>query len=217
MSDGEKDPRPGYFDMRGFQDPAPWEPPDLSRREHDKVVPAQKWHPVAFRPAMIEAVLQGRKTEMRVLVKSDYDCVDRHQEVLILRSPSSVAVTYGRNEPHPITQVVHCPFGRVGDTLWIRRSLDSWDSTAAIAQMEIESIRVDRLAHIDEESALREGCVPEPGEGRKGKTARDAFGIFWRESHGDVFDDPKSPYTWYFNPLVWVISFRVTKLGAPWP
>lgn len=79
-------------------------------------------HPILFKSEMVKAILKGRKTQTRRLVKekliseqAEFECGNRPN--VILSEPSL---------QHYIDN--NCPFGQVGDHLWVRETFRLYDS-----------------------------------------------------------------------------------------
>ena len=113
-----------------------------------------------------------------------------------------------------------CPYGELGDRLWLKEAWRSWDERQKIVyrgdygelecqmkwkpaihmprivsriDLEITGIRVERLQDISEEDAKAEGVEPyAPDDGRYVA----GFKELWESIHGTG--------SWDLNPLVWV-------------
>ncbi len=130
---------------------------------------------------------------------------------------------------------VYCPYGQRGDRLWVRESIrrigdvggddvrsefiadgeltlaDAWPwknkslpsihcpSGLSRITLEITDVRVQRLHEISEDDAVAEGldriAVTSETTG-----TRWAFRALWESING--------PYSWDFNPWVWVLTFK---------
>lgn len=149
-----------------------------------------KERPILFSGEMVKAILEGRKTQTRRVVKPQY-------ENQLKQLPG-----FGDKWQHPIGQLVEvvnekCPFGKVGDRLWVRESFaylkpnsndpSSSDKVHTIAYkatdkspdevkwkpsihmpravsrltLEVIGVRVERLQDISEEDAIAEGVLNE--------------------------------------------------------
>ena len=179
-----------------------------------------KEHFILFNGDMVRAILDGRKTQTRRVVKPQplhhmyaHDGAFRH--------------AYG-------DKIVHCPFGVPGDRLWVRETFvdlrgKGFDvdcgymascppGSAGDAQrieyglkctpsihmprwasridLEITAVRVERLQAISEADCIAEGCPPEYALGQ------NWFKGLWDSING------RTPQSWDANPWVWVIEFR---------
>lgn len=83
---------------------------------------------------------------------------------------------------------------------------------ASRIQLEITSVRVERLQVISEGQAVAEGVEPmrggywrhyQPGWTQHQLSARGSFVTLWQSING--------PESWQANPWVWVVEFKVIK------
>ena len=186
-----------------------------------------KEHPILFSGGMVKAILEGRKTQTRRVMKEQDQA----------------------NWPWPILS--HCPYGAVGDRLWVREAwrtekgidkmdaaqmvaacldagysapwapiryeadkrFDNWDQGQEVGRLrpsihmprwasritlEVVNVRVERLRDISEADAKAEGAdFAQSDDGDL-----NAFNNMW-----DVINE-KRGFTWMSNPWVWVIEFR---------
>ena len=181
--------------------------------------------PILFSGEMVKAILAGRKTQTRRVVKPQPDGgpwpnAASHIEWCDLVADTDYYVASG-----------HCPYGKVGDRLWVRESwlrigasADVWykaddvfleGSTpwrpsihmprwASRITLEIIGIRVEELRAISEEDAKREGVVAWH-DTSNGTVYKPEFRALW-----DSIND-KRGYGWGMNPWVWVIEFEIER------
>ena len=175
-----------------------------------------KERPILFSGPMVRAILDGRKTQTRRVVKPQPDWIRPRV------SDDGIAHGYCGSGP---TDGIKCPYGTVGDRLWVR---ESWaksgevgDATeyradnpdpigakwrpsihmprwASRIDLEITGIRVERLQEISERDAMAEGC-----EYLTNSVARSNFVKLWISINGQD--------SWSANPWVWVIEFKRIK------
>lgn len=176
---------------------------------------------IPFTAPMVRAILEGRKTQTRRIVK-----------------PQPFAILKGE---------IPCPLGAPGDELWVReawRTAVQWNHLspanlpiagdwgsgsvhidyladegrrfqhgryrharfmpkwASRLFLKIVSVRVERLQDISEADALAEG-VTLRGSTRWETEAREAYRALWEQIYGGRYN-----CAWEFNPFVWVITFR---------
>ncbi len=198
-----------------------------------------KEYPILFNTEMVQAILEGRKTQTRRMVKPqpDFFCVGfpcRFTEFMQAMSP-------------PKSEAIKCPFGQPGDRLWVRETTvrnnnsntywpvaDGYVKTAdyektipsihmpkaaARIWLEIEEVKVERLIDITQEDAINEGiAIIEPDEaffdyefnGKNGSFA-SAKGSFM-----SLWCKINGNRSWDANPWVWVIKFKVlSTTGKP--
>lgn len=186
-----------------------------------------KEHPIIFSTPMVKAILEGRKTQTRRIVKTLHE-----HKYYIDKSP----------------------YGQPGDLLWIRERFETetdgkvkfyagnievennksyerltkWKPSihmpkaAARIWLKITSVKVERLQDISDEDAIAEGVEFYNDRGiivyRSYKahppyywsiaTAHKSFETLWQSINGNE--------SWDANPWVWVISFEViSKTGKP--
>ena len=163
--------------------------------------------PILFKKKMVEAILDGRKTATRRIIK-----------------PAPTSILKG-----DVFKETRCPYGEVGNGLWVREKfLYRQNKTAVIYEaghssqeaaglagmyggwkpsihmprwacrltMQILAIRVERLQYMSEEEAWAEGCEP----GAMMMSAVDNFELLWKSINGEE--------SWDTNPFVWVVDFK---------
>jgi hypothetical protein len=137
-----------------------------------------KDHPILFSTPMVQAILEGRKTQTRRVVKIDGMLPYTGNKPLITHECGSIYYFWGHKE-------VKCPYGQPGDVLWVRESF-KWDvftggysalykadyktnfggkwkpsihmpKSACRLFLGITNVRVERLHDISEDDAKAEG------------------------------------------------------------
>ena len=103
-----------------------------------------KERPIIFNSEMIRAILEGRKTQTRRIVKSQppkgswvcFDGIDAYQgEGYFFQYPQNIdggKIIF--NKKFLLPQKGKCPFGKIGDRLWVRETwavIDYPDGTTA--------------------------------------------------------------------------------------
>jgi hypothetical protein len=140
-----------------------------------------KEHPILFSTPMVQAILEGRKTQTRRVVKvempENVTAIDRYNK--------TGQFTLWENRKI-VKQIGECPYGQPGDRIWVRETwakpLEDYafkadhptsilkqlrkglwkpsihmPKTAARIWLEIEEVKVERLQDISEEDAIDEG------------------------------------------------------------
>jgi hypothetical protein len=173
---------------------------------------------------MVRAILDGRKTQTRRIMKIQPDgrgtrCTNVHFEDW-----------HGRK--------LKCPYGWVGDILWVRETWSKTDSgkyiyaatnngfnpvwkpsifmpkDACRLRLEITNVRIEKLCDISEEDCAAEGVE----WGLHFILNRPRFKDY-SNPNNPWFNNPRSSYislwrkihgknSWEQNPWVWVIEFR---------
>ncbi len=183
--------------------------------------------PILFSAPMVRAIIEGRKTMTRRVVKPQH-CF----------APSMRQGESAWN---------NCPYGQPGDTLWVRETWaigdrdndvlyaadPSWNVNgvavpppvnkgtvhagnwrpsiymprwASRITLEVTAVRVERLQEITEDDARAEGVAL----GIDGQTGRlesggAAFLKLWDSINAE------RGYGWTVNPWVWVVSFKLQE------
>lgn len=179
--------------------------------------------PILFSAPMVKAILDGRKTQTRRIVKPQPKMSDDGKVDWIIKGQWCGAWTLGKGGN------MTCPYGAIGTHLWVR---ETWcedngriiykadfptadGSTGATFKwkpsifmprvasritLEVKNIRVERLQDITDSDAIREGIPDYPDF--VGECPVDDFRELWSKINGEK--------SWNENPFVWVVEF--TKL-----
>ena len=190
--------------------------------------------PIIFSTPMVQAILDGRKTQTRRVVKingcpitSPKESLELTKEGLIYHSFCSMSGYYK-------------PLCQPGDILWVREtwskdengeyvyrtnygtteddsfppSMFKWKPSihmpreAARIFLRVKTVRVERLQDITEEDAIAEGMSKTLVDGVVFISAKGNFHVLWDSLN------IKRGYGWDTNPWVWVIEFeRINKEG----
>lgn len=180
---------------------------------------------IPFRPEMVRAILDGRKSQTRRVVKYEYfhgcftgDCPHEKQ------TECDVCLAeYAKTD---------CPYGTIGDHLWVKEGVvthasipqivgyvndgctatERWEKQrramfmpkwAARIWLEITEVRVQRLHEISEEDAIAEGVAFIK---YLNANARFHFKELWNSINGKT-------HPWESNPWLWCIAFKRIKVG----
>jgi hypothetical protein len=196
-----------------------------------------KERPIIMQPESVRAILDGRKTMTRRVIKPQA----KSYRGDVLGQPYIYAVEEsGYCDPKPIA----CPDGKIGDYLWVRETLymkdekihyraddspvdesripdDAKTITKAILpslimprwasriSLEITGVKVERLQDITDDDIWNEGIRLSGSIG--GTSYRDKWQWGWNEINGK-----RKGCDWNSNPFVWVIEFKkVEPTQAP--
>jgi hypothetical protein len=136
--------------------------------------------PILFSTLMVQAILEGRKTQTRRVIKCDF---------YVENDPPLTAYIpdYITGEPQPVK--LPCPYGQISDRLWVRETFayhhtgqlfyktdipvlchKNWKwkpsifmpRTASRIDGDITNIRVERVSSISEADAIAEGIKLDP-------------------------------------------------------
>lgn len=194
-----------------------------------------KARPILFRGEMIRALLEGRKTQTRRVVK-----------------PQPIAKKLaGSGRGACITDtgsgiVVHCPYGQPGDLLWVREGFRSkrvdklpgdviyradhpdashvpgmygrpWKPSihmprwASRLTLRITDVRVERVQDVSEADAEAEGArAAFSYPGWAGVSSQPLY----RWGFHELWESINGPESWDANPWVWVVQFEVIKANV---
>jgi hypothetical protein len=185
-----------------------------------------KERPILFSGPMVRAILEGRKTQTRRIVKGKgtWDVVAEERGV----------PWPGAENDLGDWQDFECPYGEIGERLWVRESFCAdfkpmiYQATAKHStyggervkykpsihmprhlsriNLEITGVRVEPLNEISQQDAVCEG-VEGAWENNDGNPS-NAYGIsavrqfeaLWKSINGDD--------SWDANPWVWVVEFK---------
>ena len=191
--------------------------------------------PIIFSTPMVQAILDGRKTQTRRIVK--VNIADR----FVLDDSGNVLGSYTEGMPEAYPTIDDAPY-QEGDILWVRETWQLLPSgfdeippeywyiykatdelsdectrwrpsifmprEAARLFLRVKNVRVERLQDITEEDAIAEGMSKTLVDGVVFISAKGNFHVFWDSLN------IKRGYGWDTNPWVWVIEFeRINKGG----
>ena len=199
-----------------------------------------KERPILLSGPMVRAILEGRKTMTRRVVK--------------LRHGADVVVVNGQVwKPARVDYAgyVDCPYGQPGDRLWVRETLrakdgfmvyaaddgridcDGLDWPACIEPrktivsihmprwasrltLEITGVRVERLQGISAADAQAEGLdfVPDGAAAHGIKGLATSWSNDPRKSYRALWESINGPGSWEANPWVWVVEFKLVGNGG---
>ena len=165
-----------------------------------------KERPILFSGPMVRAILDGRKTQTRRVVKIG---------------------SYRPSGPFG-DHAGYCPYGKPGDRLWVRETFFNepnfhgvsatwyradndtfpgmWKPSIHMPRrlsritLEITAVRVESLNEINGMEAWREGCPYHPKADPEPEDMIAWYRKLWESING--------PGSWAANPWVWVIDFR---------
>ena len=191
-----------------------------------------KQRPILFSTEMVQAILAGRKTQTRRVVKpqpiewlehvsGDLFC-DKHTSGILPKS-------------------FKCPYGKKGDVLWAREAFcynddDGYSSEfsykadhptakgwkpsihmpkdAARIWLRIKDVRVERLQSVSMRDAMHEGIESIDHGAHWKNYMKDEISsyVFPRHSFESLWQSINGLESWNANPWVWVIEFeRIEK------
>lgn len=188
--------------------------------------------PILFSGPMVNAILAGKKTQTRRIVKP--------QPKLIHAVHADASLTTERIFRSG-DQRIHCPYGTVGGTLWVKESIrrgycgdmsmssyvadgmptvaDAWPwklqtlpsmfcaRGLSRITLEITEVRVQRLQEISEEDAYAEGIKQQRDVRHNSLVWDSAYAVSQFRKLWDSINVKKCP--WSSNCWVWAVSFKL--------
>lgn len=192
-----------------------------------------KERPILFSGSMVRAILAGRKTVTRRVIKPGFPT--SVTEVLpYVNAPGAWIPSNPHNSEEPWDEQVRiCPYGQPGDRLWVRETyadigcrltyradqddgahcqVKKWTPAIHMFRkdsrilLEITALRVERLQAISRSDIRAEGlqCPPELGSDDISPNYRDWYPAAWRE----LWESINGADSWNANPWVWVVEFK---------
>lgn len=189
-----------------------------------------KERPILFNAPMVQAVLNGSKTQTRRLVNSKH---------LSFIENSVANFLGGKWEVRPL------PYGKPGDQLWVRETWSSavrngydarddrgsywyratddgevdgpWKPSihmprkASRIQLEITAVRIERLQDCSIPDAIAEGIAPDLDGWTDYSNPSCQMCISPVDSYRTLWDSINGAGSWDSNPWVWVIEFKRVK------
>jgi hypothetical protein len=189
--------------------------------------------PIIFNTPMVQAILAGRKTQTRRVIK-DKDITNNFD--IDVDGSAYAYINPETGDSYPPTAIAKY---QVGDILWVREtwskdengeyvyrtnygtteddsfppSMFKWKPSihmpreAARIFLRVTNVRVERLQDISEDEAIKEGAKAYGPNNCSGTSARIAFAEIW--------DKTTTEHEWRTNPWVWVYEFeKISKEEA---
>lgn len=188
--------------------------------------------PILFNTEMVRAILEGRKTVTRRVVKTRFRQGEMGWQIITEKhSGKYVRIEY-LDEWEDETRYMIDPF-RPGDIMYVRETwarsmagtylykatdtpiiLDRWRPSihmpkeAARLFLRVTDVRVERLQDITEDGARSEGCYHGPLLDGCDDFIVPALYSFQSVWDSTVKKTDRDTYGWKANPWVWVIEFE---------
>jgi hypothetical protein len=190
-----------------------------------------KERPILFSAPMVRAILDGRKTQTRRVMKPQpLEGIERQFPFPRIKDGNLYFHAYETDEFPMWMHHIKCPH-EVGMRLWVRETHWQYMNRLEVAgycadgeqtfehhvikvpsihvprwasriTLEITGVRVERLQDITEEDAKAEGAG---GERYSGQGFEHCI---HREAFRTLWESINGPGTWELNPWLWVIEFR---------
>jgi len=174
----------------------------------------KKERPIIFSGEMVRAILDGRKTQARRVIKPQPSRSDCKMLTLACTTGNKKnegkhhwAVILGLDVIHDDNIFFSCPYGYIGDRLWVQVETADGRTIRIGITLEITDVRVERVQDIKPADCWSEGIGPVcHGEGLGNPCdeirARQAFQSLWDSLNA------KKGFGWNVNPWVWAIEFK---------
>lgn len=196
-----------------------------------------KERPIIFSGPMVRAILEGRKTQTRRIVKG---CIAAFLE----DGWSADQRMYETKEGDIVPAKNLCPYGQPGDRLWVRETWAEFSGiepkvtyvyradglydtpakehlcdnrwrpsihmprAASRILLEITDVRVERLREITEDDAMSEGVLRKSPVYWQSYLGDNRNTLSSRDSFWTLWSSIHGPESWSENPWVWVITFK---------
>jgi hypothetical protein len=190
-----------------------------------------KERPILFNGEMVRAILDGRKTQTRRIIKAPVLCNHEYRwkwnqngEFYRFDTDNYPEVAGGFD--------IRCPYGQPGDRLWVRetwamsgyerveyrafpadgtdfRSVSKWKPSIHMPRkysrisLLVKDNRVERVQDISVEDIIAEGLSTTLRDHDACCHLKEQFQLLW-----DSISE-KRVYGWSKNPWVWVVEFEV--------
>jgi hypothetical protein len=127
----------------------------MSDRElHQKAQVRMKERPILFSGPLVRAILEGRKTQTRRLVKGPWT-IDEHPDTGKLWPLYPGYVNGGDDEGMPAS----CPFGERGDRLWVRETWAAMPAVGATCVVYRASCDGDEFDYVGDDGSVYRAAV----------------------------------------------------------
>jgi len=192
-----------------------------------------KERPILFSTPMVQAILEGRKTQTRRIIKPQPFKKDNIWEYT---KKSHATVSPDKILDCPIPPI-KCPYGAPGDVLWVRETFRLFKNdfyvykanykfpeafrwkpsiympkAAARLWLKITDLRVERLQDITEQDAKSEGVEKYNDLFFKDYTNPENKFLCAKTSFTSLWESINGQESWEENPWVWVVEFeRIEK------
>lgn len=188
--------------------------------------------PILFSGEMVRAILAGRKTQTRRVLKPQPGL---HLGYMMGRE-QRYAIQVGEDYPDDASDRVQCPYGGPGDRLWARETFSSilvgsrcdaeawvyradgedkaqvWRPSIYMPRMasritlRVKNVRVERVQDISGDDVAAEGCRFVWGNRQTlGSDEEGARRLLFSQLWDGI--NAKRGYSWESNPWVWVVEF----------
>lgn len=96
----------------------------------------KKFHPILFSSPMVQAILEGRKTMTRRIIKSRHESGLFQIERKLTGEITGITSLDWDERSGNVTNDIHCPYGKIGDVLWVRETYHVNDVSGEFPDIE---------------------------------------------------------------------------------
>jgi hypothetical protein len=173
---------------------------------HDNASCGTRQRPIIFKPSMVRAILDKRKTQTRRIVRHGLPCRFAVDDELWVREEWRAPVKFDCMSPAQFiverSEICYCADNPRFPSVGRWRSSIHMPKWASRIRLRVVGVRQEPLNNISDEDAKREGA-----ERRRGEwvwqddcpSFLNGFAHQWILIHGER--------SWNKNPLVWVVEF----------
>lgn len=192
-----------------------------------------KERPILFSAPMVCAILDGKKTQTRRVIKPQPEWMEPEVVWTLRENGHSGTGWYAHNEDYPEegSLFYHCPYGTPGDRLWVRETFHTVDGASAFYRADYEhnpkgdkehgivwtpSIHMPRWASritlkVTDVRVERLQDISEKdawAEGCEGFDDDVSGGKSGYCEYAELWEAINGKGSWEANPWVWVVEFR---------
>lgn len=191
-----------------------------------------KERPILFSGPMVRAILEGRKSQTRRVVKPQPNRGSRLTRMQSGYSDGHTRAVFSQ-EDEPNAYGIKFPYGQPRDRLWVKETFSTpfpadvsskqftgfyratdpdrkvkWKPSifmprwASRITLEITGVHVEQLNKISDFDAFQEGVKDEPG------TITGPYCRSFVQGFKGIWNSINGPGSWDQNPWVWVVEFR---------
>ena len=160
------------------------------------------YKPILFSTSMVQAILEGKKTQTRRIVK-----FPNNWDGKTVYPNGNLGLKYGVLENNELLLFRLFPKFEIGTILWVPIFMPK---EAAMLFLKVTDIRVERLHDISENDAIKEGIKEMNGiyydylSEEFYRKPYESFCTLWARVNGKE--------SWKKNPFVWVYEFEIIDI-----
>jgi hypothetical protein len=208
----------------------------MTRQKAETAFGAPRERPILFSAPMVRAILDGRKTQTRRVLKFPrfiVNALDQEELVEALNKAKTKAVVE-RGPCDGVKNRYSCPYGQPGDRLWVREAWSTHAIFDPLPPRDITARSVHYWADGDAQTGKRRPGMFLPRwasritlevtgvrvERLRDISEKDAEAegcpldrLLARDWYSQLWESINGPGSWDANPWVWVVAFK--RIEAP--